>query len=67
MAEAVGADPNLRPLCIADVVDNLGGGGRGNTTDLLKGLLSLNVDRALLDLFVDADAAKACYTAGVGT
>lgn len=67
MAKAAGADPNLRPLCIADVADNPGGGERGNTTDLLKSLLATNVDRALLGLFVDAAAAEACYNAGVST
>src|SRR6185503_1660466 len=40
-------------VCLADVADNPGGGGRGNTTDILEGLLGAHVQRALLGNFVD--------------
>jgi microcystin degradation protein MlrC len=53
-------------LCLADVADNPGGGGRGNTTDMLAGLLAANVQRALLGNFVDPDVAAHCHAAGVG-
>jgi microcystin degradation protein MlrC len=53
-------------LCLADVADNPGGGGRGNTTDILAGLLAANVQRALLGNFVDPDVAARCHAAGVG-
>jgi len=66
MTKAAGADSQARPLCFADVADNPGGGGRGNTTDLLNGLLAAKVDRALLGLFVDAAAAEICHAAGAG-
>ncbi len=54
-------------VCLADVADNPGGGGRGNTTDVLEGLLKANVERTLLGNFVDPAAAAACHAAGVGS
>ena len=65
-AKAAGDVENLAAVCIADVADNPGGGGRGNTTDLLRGLLAADVQKALFGLFVDAPAAEACHNAGVG-
>jgi microcystin degradation protein MlrC len=53
-------------VCLADVADNPGGGGRGNTTDVLAGLLDAGVERALLGSFVDPAAAAKCHAAGVG-
>jgi microcystin degradation protein MlrC len=53
-------------VCLADVADNPGGGGRGNTTDLLESLLAAGVQRALLGNFVDPQVAAACHAAGVG-
>jgi microcystin degradation protein MlrC len=53
-------------VCLADVADNPGGGGRGNTTDILEGLLGANVQRALLGNFVDPAVARRCHAAGVG-
>ncbi len=65
-SQAAGLSPTLPAVCIADVADNPGGGGRGNTTDILEALLAADVQGALLGLFVDADAATACHAAGVG-
>jgi microcystin degradation protein MlrC len=53
-------------VCLADVADNPGGGGRGNTTDMLEGLLNAKAQRTLLGNFVDPSAAARCHTAGVG-
>ncbi len=65
VAEA-GLVPGGPAVCLADVADNPGGGGRGNTTDILEGLLGANVQRALLGNFVDAAVAARCHAAGVG-
>ncbi|MCA8926920.1 MAG: M81 family metallopeptidase [Alphaproteobacteria bacterium] len=65
-AKARGEDATLPALCIADVADNPGGGGRGNTTDVLEGLIAADVQGALLGLFIDPAAAAACHAAGVG-
>ena len=53
-------------VCLADVADNPGGGGRGNTTDILERLIAANVERVLLGNFVDPAAAARCHAAGVG-
>ena len=53
-------------VCLADVADNPGGGGRGNTTDILERLLAERVERVLLGNFVDPAAAAHCHAAGVG-
>ena len=65
-AGEVGRTAGGPALCLADVADNPGGGGRGNTTDILAGLLAANVQRALLGNFVDPDVAARCHAAGVG-
>lgn len=57
---------NHAPFCVADVADNPGGGGRGNTTDILETLIAADARNILLGLFVDAPAARACHAAGVG-
>jgi microcystin degradation protein MlrC len=46
-------DPGLPALCFADVADNPGGGGRGNTTDLLQAFLAAGVRRVALGIFND--------------
>lgn len=53
-------------ICLADVADNPGGGGRGNTTDVLEALLAAKAERVLLGNFVDAAAAARCHAAGAG-
>ncbi len=53
-------------VCLADVADNPGGGGRGNTTDVLEGLLAARAQNVLLGNFVDAAAAARCHAAGTG-
>ena len=68
IARAAEAGREKRPhaVCLADVADNPGGGGRGNTTDILVGLLNAHVENALLGNFVDPAAAGRCHAAGVG-
>lgn len=65
-AKSRGEDASLPALCIADVADNPGGGGRGNTTDVLESLIAANVQGALLGLFVDPAVAAQCHAAGIG-
>src|SRR5690606_33233629 len=47
-AVAVGRSEREKPICLADVADNPGGGGRGNATDLLEGLLAAKATGVLL-------------------
>jgi microcystin degradation protein MlrC len=65
-AKAVGDDPAVEPLLFADPADNPGGGGRGNTTFILKALLDANVQGCVLSVFFDKAAVEAAVAAGVG-
>jgi microcystin degradation protein MlrC len=62
IARAVQAGRNgeRTALCLADVADNPGGGGRGNTTDILERLLAERVQSVLLGNFIDPAAAARC-------
>ncbi len=53
-------------LCLADVADNPGGGGRGNTTEILQALIAAPARSVLFGMFVDAALARDCHAAGVG-
>jgi microcystin degradation protein MlrC len=65
-AARAGRNNERAAVCLADVADNPGGGGRGNTTDVLEALLAARVQKVLLGNFVDAAAAAKCHAAGVG-
>jgi microcystin degradation protein MlrC len=55
-----------RPVVLADTQDNPGGGGHGDTTELLAELVRQRAKGALLCLINDAESAAACHTAGEG-
>jgi microcystin degradation protein MlrC len=65
-ALAVGRDHSLPALAFADVADNPGGGGRGNTTFLLRAFAERGVTGALLGVFYDPDLAAESHRRGVG-
>ena len=67
-AKKVGqSETTSEPACIlADVGDNPGGGGGGNTVDLLKALIDAKVQHALVAVFTDANLAQAALAVGVG-
>jgi microcystin degradation protein MlrC len=54
------------PIVIADTQDNPGGGGHGDTTELLAELVRQKARGALLCLINDRDSADTCHTAGEG-
>ena len=68
VAQAVGAglDPTRRPIIIADVADNPGGGGRGNTTWLLEALHKAGARGVLIGIFNDAALAREAHALGEG-
>ena len=66
-ALAVGRDPALPALAFADVADNPGGGGRGNTTFLLRALYEAGVSDALVGVFYDPDLAAETHRRGLGS
>ncbi len=55
-----------RPVVLADTQDNPGGGGHGDTTELLAELVRQKATGAVVCLINDAESAAACHAAGVG-
>lgn len=55
-----------RPVVLADTQDNPGGGGHGDTTELLTELVRQGAKGAVVCLINDAESAAACHAAGVG-
>ena len=66
MAVGAGEDASRPALCFADVADNPGGGGRGNTTYLLEAFLRAGAKGVLLGIFNDAPLAEEAHRLGVG-
>jgi microcystin degradation protein MlrC len=54
------------PVIIADTQDNPGGGGHGDTTELLSELVRQEARGALVCLINDQQSAAACHAAGEG-
>src|SRR5438309_2351477 len=65
-ALATGRDRSLPALCFADVADNPGGGGRGNTMFLLRALHEAGVAGALIGIIYDPPLAAEAHQYGVG-
>jgi microcystin degradation protein MlrC len=55
------------PVVLADTQDNPGAGGNGDTTGLLKALISQNARDAVLGMLIDAGSAQRAHDAGQGT
>ncbi|HSS63095.1 MAG TPA: MlrC C-terminal domain-containing protein, partial [Gammaproteobacteria bacterium] len=55
------------PIVVADFADNPGGGGYGDATGLLKGMLEAKLKDAAFANMYDPDAAAACTQAGEGS
>jgi microcystin degradation protein MlrC len=55
-----------KPVVIADTQDNPGGGGHGDTTELLAELVRQKATGAVFCLINDADNAAVCHAAGEG-
>lgn len=66
MALECGRDPSKPSLLFADVADNPGGGGRGNTVWILDAFHKAGVDGALLGIFFDAALAAEAHAKGAG-
>jgi microcystin degradation protein MlrC len=58
--------PGDKPLVVADYTDNPGGGGYGDATAFLKGLLDAGVERVAFHAICDPEAALAGRYAGIG-
>jgi microcystin degradation protein MlrC len=55
-----------RPVVLADIADNTGGGAAGDTTELLRELLRVGARPATVACLWDPEAARACGQAGAG-
>jgi microcystin degradation protein MlrC len=66
LAVSVGRDRRRKPIILADVADNPGGGGRGNTTYLLRALKSARAQGVILGVFNDAALAAQAHELGEG-
>jgi microcystin degradation protein MlrC len=64
-ALAVGRDPSLAALAFADVADNPGGGGRGNTMYLLRAFAEAGVKGALFGVIYDPPLAAEAHRHGL--
>ncbi|MBM10104.1 MAG: MlrC family protein 3 [Magnetovibrio sp.] len=64
LAKANGEDLSRPAMIFADVADNPGGGGRGNTTWLLRAFVEADVEGCLFGVFNDPALARAAYEAG---
>lgn len=65
-ALAAGADEVQPSLLFADPADNPGGGGRGNTTYILRAFLEARVHGAVFAVFYDPALVKQAQAAGEG-
>jgi microcystin degradation protein MlrC len=55
-----------RPVILADIQDNAGGGATADTVGVLAALVAAKVEDAILALLHDPAAARAAHAAGVG-
>ena len=66
LATSVGRDRRRKPIILADVADNPGGGGRGNTTYLLRALKQAGAKGVILGVFNDGALAAQAHALGEG-
>ena len=66
LAASVGRDRRRKPIILADVADNPGGGARGNTTYLLRGLKMANAKGVIFGVFNDPALAAEAHKQGEG-
>jgi microcystin degradation protein MlrC len=64
VARALGIEG--RPVVLADMADNTGGGAAGDGTEILRELIRVGARSVTVACLWDAEAAAACARAGVG-
>ena len=67
LALAAGQDSSIAPLLLADLGDNIGAGGPGNTLALLKALHLAKARDVLIGSFYDPAAVQQAIDSGVDT
>ncbi|MBL8697324.1 MAG: M81 family metallopeptidase [Alphaproteobacteria bacterium] len=58
--------PPGKPVVLADVQDNAGGGATADTVGILEALVAMKVDDAVLAILHDPESARAAHRAGTG-
>ncbi len=66
VARAREGQPGDKPLLVADFTDNPGGGGYGDATAFLKGLIDAGIERVAFHAICDPEAAAEGMRAGIG-
>lgn len=66
LAVANGLELTRPQIIMADVADNPGGGGSGNTTFVARAFADADVQGAFIGLMIDADVAAKAHETGVG-
>jgi microcystin degradation protein MlrC len=66
VARAKEGKPGDRPLVVADYTDNPGGGGYGDATAFLAGLVAAGVERVAFHAICDPEAVRDGMRAGIG-
>jgi microcystin degradation protein MlrC len=66
IARAREGKPGDKPLVVADYTDNPGGGGYGDATAFLKGLVDAGIERVAFHAICDPEAAAAAMRTGIG-
>lgn len=65
MARTVGHN-GPKPLVLADVADNAGGGAPSDSTFILRAMLDANMTKAAIGMFWDPMAVRLAFEAGIG-
>lgn len=65
-AIALGQQEGRFPVMLADMSDNTGGGAAGDSTEVLRTFVELDLPDALVLYMVDPDVAEQAHAAGVG-
>jgi microcystin degradation protein MlrC len=66
VARARAGKPGDQPLVVADYTDNPGGGGYGDATAFLKGLVDAKVERVAFHAICDPEAVQEGMRANIG-
>jgi microcystin degradation protein MlrC len=66
VAQALALAGHGRPIVLADIADNSGGGAAGDTTEILRELLRVGARETTVACLWDPEAVQACLRAGVG-
>jgi microcystin degradation protein MlrC len=66
VAQALALTEGGRPVVLADIADNTGGGAAGDTTAVLREVLRVGARGTTVACLWDPEAVQACLQAGVG-